>query len=66
MQLLGHKSHIIHSDMSSHIADSMAVIVCEIFSRPLSFDAGISRTMLMNNFHSYTVHVVQESIMSKT
>jgi len=27
------KSHIIHSDVSSHTADSMALIVCEIFSR---------------------------------
>ena len=53
-----HKSHIIHIDTSSHIADNMALIVCEIFSTPLSFDAGIPCTMLMNDFHSYTVHVV--------
>jgi len=50
--------HIIHSDTSSHIADSMALIMREIFSRPLSFDAGISCTMLMNDFHCYAVHVV--------
>jgi len=50
-QLPLHMSHIIHSGTSSHIADSMALIVREIFSRTLSFDAGISYTMLMNDFH---------------
>ena len=52
------RSHIIHSGRSSHVADSMALIVHETFSRHLSFDAGIPYTMLMNDFHSYVVRVV--------
>jgi len=47
-----------HSDMSSHVADSMALTGHEAFRTPLSFDAGIPCTMLMNDFHSYAMYVV--------
>ena len=47
-----------HGDMSSHYGDSMALTGHEAFNIPLSFDAGIPCTMLMNDFHSYAVHVV--------
>jgi len=47
-----------HNDLSSHVADSMTLTRHEAFRTPLSFDAGIPCTMLMNDFHSYAVHVV--------